>query len=107
MPQPKKHSSAAARQAAYHERREKARREHLQTKGLLALPSIPTIPGYPRWRHAIASAVELLTMVGDEMEADFDDRLEVWQESEKGETFREHLDALNEARDMVAELDTA
>jgi hypothetical protein len=107
MPQRKMHASHAHRQAEYRRRCEDARRQQLQEKGLPALPAVPTMPGTPRWRQAIANATDLLTMVADEMEAYFDDRLDEWQESEKGETFRERLDALREARDMVAELNTA
>jgi hypothetical protein len=107
MPQRKMHASHAHRQAAYRRRCEEARRQLLQEKGLPALPAIATMPGTPRWRQAIANAVNLLTMVGDEMEAYFDDRLEEWQESERGDTFRDRIDALCEARDMVADLNTA
>ncbi len=107
MPQRKIHASHAQRQAAYRRRCEEARQQQLQEKRLPALPAIPTMPGTPRWRQAIANAADLLTMVSDEMEAYFDERLEEWQESEKGENFRERIDALSEARDIVTDLNTA
>jgi hypothetical protein len=62
------------------------------------------MPGTARWRQAIANAVDLLSMVADEMESYFDDRSEEWQEGERGDSFRERIDALCEARDLVADL---
>jgi hypothetical protein len=75
----------------------------LQEKGLPASPAISTMPGTARWRQAVANAVELLSMVADEMESYFDDRSEGWQQSERGDSFRESIDTLCEARDAVAE----
>lgn len=105
MPQPRKHASPAARQAAYHQRREQARREQLTAKGLPATPAIPTIPGYPRWRKAIEQAHALLEMVQEEMEHYADQRTEQWQETQQAETLRQQIDDLSEARDRVSELE--
>ena len=107
MPQRKMHASHAHRQAAYRKRCLEAQQRQLQEKGLPALPAIPTVPGTPRWRLAVAKATELLSMVAQEMEDYFADRSEEWQESERGEGFRERLDTLCEARDAVAELTIA
>jgi len=115
-PQRKIHASHAHRQAAYRRRCQEAQQRQLQEKGLPALPAIPTIPGTPRWRQAIAKAAELLcavrhvapctngTMVAQEMESYFADRMEEWQEGERAESFQGQFDAICEARDMVAEL---
>ncbi len=105
MPYPKKHASHAARQAAYHKRQEKARREQLQAKGLLALPAIPTIPGYPRWRQALAHAESLLDMVATEMEDYANERSEEWNETDRADQFRENIDAITGIRDQLSELD--
>ncbi len=107
MPQSKLYASHAQRQAAYRRRCREATETQLRNKGLPALPAISTIPGATRWRQAITNATVPLSMVAEEMESYFDDRSEAWQESDKGETFREHLDAICEARDMVADLLTA
>lgn len=107
MPQRKLHASHAHRQAAYRQRRREALDRQLRDKGLPPLPAIPTIPGAPRWRQAIANATDLLSMVANEMEAYCDDRSEQWRDSDRGESFHERLDALCEARDAVADLDAA
>ena len=104
MPQRKIHASAAQRQAEYRRRCKEATLQQLRSKGLPALPAVSAIPGTARWRQAIESAAEMLYMVVQEMEAYFEDRSEQWQESEKGEVFRERIDALCEARDTVQEL---
>lgn len=104
MPQPKKHASPAARQAAYHQRKEQARKEQLTARGLPATPAIPTIPGYPRWRQAIEQAQALLEIVHSEMEDYADQRSEQWQETQRAETLRQQIDDLAEARDLVSEL---
>jgi len=104
MPQRRVHASNAHRQAAYHRRRQEAIRRQRQEKGLPASPTISTMPGTARWRQALANAADLLSMVVDEMESYFDDRSEEWQEGERGDSFRERIEALCEARDAVADL---
>jgi hypothetical protein len=104
MPQPRKHASHAARQAAYHQRTEQARREQLTAKGLPATPAIPTMPGYPRWRQAIEQAHDLLEMVHAEMEDYADQRSEHWQETQQAETLRQQIDDIYQASDIVGEL---
>jgi hypothetical protein len=103
MPQPKVYASCAARQAAYRQRCQEARRQQLQEERLPAMPALPTIPGRARWRQTVANAIGLLSMVTEEMAAYFNDRSEAWQESDKGEEFCERLDALCEARDTITE----
>jgi len=105
MPQPKKHNSAAARQAAYHQRREKERLEYLKSQGLLALPSIPTVPGYRRWRQALAHAGALLEMVASEMEQYADDRSEKWNASDRAGDFRQRIEQVTDVHDQLSDLD--
>jgi len=107
MPQPKIYASHAHRQAAYHQRREEARRLQLQERGLPALPAIPTMPGAARWNQSIASAMGMLSTVAQEMQSYFDGRSEEWQEGDRGQAFQERLDAIGAAKDEVAELTDA
>jgi hypothetical protein len=96
MPTPRKHENAAARNRAYQQRKEEARRMDLKRKGLPPLPLVPTIPGEARWKKMLAEAGALLSMVVEERETYQDDRSGDWRESEKGETFQERTDAVNE-----------
>ena len=102
MPTPRKHENAAACQAAYRKRQAETRRQELQKKGLPPLPPVPTIPGEARWKKMLAEAGALLSMVVQERDAYQEDRSEDWRDSEKGETFQERTDAVN---DLLASLD--
>jgi hypothetical protein len=104
VPQPKKYASHAKRQAAYEKRRKEARLKQLQEMGLPALPVLPTIPGMARWRKAIANAQELLALVEREMESYYDERSETWQDSERGDEFRNRLDTVRDARSNLDDL---
>lgn len=94
MPQPRKHADHAARQAAYRARCARAREEEMRQRGLPPLPSIATLPGWPRWNAALHAAQHLLEQVSEEMAAYYDDRSEAWQESERGETFAERQETI-------------
>jgi len=104
MPQAKVHTSHAERQAAYRRRCAHARERQLKEKGLPSLPALSTIPGTTRWRQAVQSATDLLGAVVTEMEEYFDDRSERWQDGDRGERFKECLEAITDARDAVADL---
>jgi hypothetical protein len=104
VPQHKLYASHAQRQAAYHRRREEARRQQLQEKGLPPLPALPSIPGTARWRLAIANAAALLAPVEGEMEAYRDDRTDAWLDSERAQNFEERLDAVRDTRAVVDDL---
>ena len=104
MPQSRKHASAAKRQAAYRVRTEAARMAQLQSRGLPALPAIPTLPGWPRWSASVHSSTLALTTVREEMQSYFDDRTEVWQESDRGLLHEERLEALDEVLEALGEL---
>jgi hypothetical protein len=102
MPTPRKHDNAAARQAAYRVRCLEARRQELKRKSLPPVPLVPTIPGEARWKKMLAEWAALLSMVVEEREAYAEDRSDDWRDSEKGETFQERTDAVNE---ILASLD--
>lgn len=104
MPTPKQHSDRAARQKAYRERQEAARREALAAKGLPPVPAIPTLPGTARWKALHAQAVAALETMQAEMQGYFDDRSEAWQDGEKGEAFTERLAQIEAALDAVNEI---
>lgn len=96
MPQPRRHSSQAVRQAAYRTRLVQARAAQLNARGLPPLPAIPTLPGNARWTSAISQAACLLTTVVVEMQDYFDERSEEWQEGERAEIHQQRLEAIQE-----------
>ena len=104
MPQPKIHASAAARQAAYRQRCEQARRTALAAKGLPSLPAIATIPGGARWKASLTSAQELIAETLSEMRDYFDERSERWQESPRGDEHQERIAAVEAILDALGEL---
>jgi hypothetical protein len=104
MPQPKRHASNAARQAAFRARREQARQVELAAKGLPSLPRIPTLPGWPRWNASFKAAHELIADTLSEMQDYFDDRSESWQESERGNDHQEKIASVETAVDALSDL---
>ena len=104
MPQPKRHESAAARQAAFRARRAQARQTELASKGLPSLPPIPSMPGWPRWNAAFSLAREVIARSLSEMQDYHDDRSEPWQESDRGEAHQEKIAAVENALDVLDEL---
>jgi len=101
MPTPKMHVDSAARQRAYRKRRAADRKAELLAKGLPATAPIPTMPSLARWRALALQARALVEIMQDEMKAYADERSETWQESENGESFRERLERIEEARDAL------
>ena len=59
-----------------------------------AAPAIATLPGERRWQALLTQAHAALTCVQAEMAAYYDARSEVWQESERAETFTQRLEAI-------------
>ncbi len=105
MPGPPRYfATNAERQRAYRHRRAEARRRELEAKGMPPLPTIPTLPGHARWRALIRQAVDLLQTAEEEMQDYYEARSEAWQESDRGDTFLERLQALQEAHSAVADL---
>jgi hypothetical protein len=94
MPQQRKHQTNSARQAAYRNRLELARKQELSEHGLPALPPLASMPGTVRWKGAIRRCVALLNLVHDEMQGYFENRSEVWQESDRGVDHEERIAAL-------------
>jgi hypothetical protein len=103
MPE-RKYPTNGARQAAYRLRQAAERRQELTDRGLPSFPSLPTMPGTARWNAAIQRCVALLTLVCDEMTAYYDERSETWQDSDRGVTHQERMEALNEVLAQLEEI---
>ena len=101
MPQPRKHNSPAARQAAYHKRCQERLANPLKQKGLPPLPAISTMPGWVRWQQAMSAIESQMTTVADEMQDYHDERSERWQESERAADFLQQIEDLRTALDLV------
>lgn len=100
----KQRAQTAARQQRFRQRQQEARRLEQVAKGLPALPVIATLPGYPRWRAALASAQTLVVQVQEEMAAYYDARSEGWQEGEAGALFQERQEAVEAVLSQLEEL---
>ncbi len=94
MPQPRKYENAAERQRAYLARREQARCQQLQEKGLPALPAIATMPAERRWQGLLESARITLQTLHQEMQFYQEQRSEAWQESDRGQAMAERMELL-------------
>jgi hypothetical protein len=103
MPQPRKHTSHAERQAAYRKRSNQALARLLEHKGLPPLPAVPTMPGHARWRRAMSAIETQMTQIEAEMQSYYEERSQRWQESERAEEFQQKIDDLAAARDLVTE----
>jgi hypothetical protein len=84
----------AQRQAAYRRRRRDMIDGLMSARGLPPLPSVSTIPGWPRWKEAMSRIAAQLEVIDDEMTDYYDERSERWQESERAESFDESLNIL-------------
>jgi len=104
MPQPKRHVSAAARQAAYRDRCEQARRMEQAAKGLPSLPVIASLPGWKRWNASLKAAHEMIACTLEEMNGYFDERSETWQQSDRGEDHQALIAAVEEVLDGLSSL---
>ena len=104
MPTPRRYPDAAARQAAYRARQAEGRRQEQAAKRLPALPTVATLPGHARWQGLLRQAQLLLETVQEEMQAYHDQRSETWQESERGENFRERLEAVTAVQSAIEEV---
>ena len=104
MPTPRLYANQAARQAAYRGRVAEARRKELRTKGMPALPAVASLPGNARWQAMIWQASLLLRTVREEMQEYYDQRSAAWQESERGGSFLDRLEATEEVHTAAEEL---
>lgn len=106
MPQPRKYDNAAQRQRAYLARREQARKEQLQAKGLPALPAIAAIPGERRWQALLESARITLQTLHQELQSYQEQRSEAWQESDRGQAMAQRIESLEALIADTEELST-
>jgi|SRR6478609_8471833 len=104
MPTPRRYASQAERQAAYRRRQAEARGKEQAAKGLPPLPAIASLPGHARWQGLLGQAGLLLRTVQEEMQEYYDGRSQSWQEGERGEAFREHLQAVQEVQEAAEDL---
>ncbi len=104
MPQPKKHTSAAARQAAFRTRREETRQTALAAKGLPSLPMISSMPGWARWNASFQAAHELIAESLSEMQDYYDARSDSWQESDRGDEHQEKIASVETAVTALSDL---
>src|SRR5579884_2974384 len=74
----------AQRQAAYRKRRRALIDGLLAGPDLPALPAVLSIPGWPRWKEAMARIAIQLCQIEAEMAHYYDQRTERWQEAEVG-----------------------
>ncbi len=103
MPQPRKYNSPAERQAAYRKSQQQAIAAHLEQKGLPPLPVVSTIPGRVRWNQAMSAIESQLSRIELEMENYHDARSDRWQESDKGDEFRQKLEGVKMILELVTE----
>jgi hypothetical protein len=104
MPQPRKHSSHAERQAAYRKRQAQTLSDLLQpAKSLPPLPAVSSIPGTTRWRQAMTAIEQQMRTIEAEMETYYDERSERWQGSDRGEDFQQRIEDLRAALELVTE----
>jgi hypothetical protein len=98
MPRPRTYATTAERMQAYRQRRAAeiaARQQETVATGLPAAPGVDSIPATKRWDALVQQAQTALLVLQDEMQSYFDNRLEAWQEDERGQAFSERLDNLN------------
>ncbi len=76
---------------------------HLEQKGLPPLPVVSTIPGRVRWNQAMSTIESQLTRIDLEMEVYHGARSNRWQDSEKGDEFRQKLEGLKTILELVTE----
>ena len=105
MPQLRKYVNRAAQQAAYRKRQARAQQDLLASKGLPALPAIPTMPGNARWQAMIDQAHTLLCDAAEEMQSYHDDRSEQWQESDKAEELLARIELVQEKADQILDME--
>lgn len=104
MPQSRQYESRAQRQQAYRQRHAEARQLQLAQRSLPPLPAVPTMPGARRWDVLLQLAGWSLTTALEEMRDYYDERSEEWQEGERGVTFEERMDLLEQAVQALEEL---
>ena len=92
MPRARKYTNNAQRQAAY--------RQRLLNRQATVLGHA----GRRRWNRQIEEALLMLEGLLGEMRAYYDERSEGWQSSERGETFMETADTIEEITQGLRDL---
>jgi histidinol dehydrogenase len=85
--------------------KQRAYRDRLKQRAAGQLPAAPILTNIPperRWKALQEQARNALQTMIEEMEAYRDERSETWQESERGESFQERIEALES---VITELD--
>lgn len=96
MPTVRKYANAAERQAAYRRRCSARKREQMHPP--------PATPSPRRWKAMTAQALRILETAVSEMESYHDQRSERWQDSERGEQFREMMESLEEITAVLRDI---
>jgi hypothetical protein len=104
MPQPRRYRDAAAKQRAYRQRQEAARRAERAAKGLPPGPASATLPSPARWRALLEQARLALQTVHEEMQTYAEERSDAWQQSERAQTLGESVEAVERALDELPTL---
>ena len=99
MPTPRKHATAAARQAAYRQRQQAA--DRTPTAADARVPAARAL-GPVRWRRLLGAAQAELATVAAELAVVYAQRSACWQESERGEA---HLAREETLREVLATLE--
>ena len=94
----------ALRQRRFRERRGAVRVAEQLSKGLPALPPIPSMPGHARWRCGLSASRAHLEQVVAEMRDYYSDRSEVWQEGEIGAAFSSRLEEMESVLSQLEDL---
>ena len=94
MPTPQKYASNAERQAAYRARRSSE----------TGIGTPPRRPGYRRWDAMVGQARTLLETITVEMDSYYEQRTEGWQDSERGESFTQRLESIEETVTLLRDL---
>jgi hypothetical protein len=100
----KQRAQTAQRQQRFRERQALARRIEQQSKGMPALPAIPSMPGWARWNALLKGALAQVEQVSNEMQAYYDARSDVWQESDRAETFAERQEQIEALLSQLADV---
>jgi hypothetical protein len=105
MPTPQKYANNAERQSAYRRRRSSQLEGKLmpQISGT-GVSRVSPASSYHRWHTMIRQSRSLLECVNEEMESYYHDRSELWQESERGDTFIETMELIEAVISLMEDL---
>ena len=106
MPQPRIYETAAQRQQAYRDRknRDRVALASMVESTQVPAPALPNMPPIRKWRAGLEVVYRIAVQIRDEMQAYSDDRSEAWQESEAGEQLHENIDKITELIEMFDDL---